>query len=169
MCGICGIYNYTSLHPADPAILFKMNKTIIHRGPDDSGIWHEGPVGLAMRRLSIIDLHNGAQPVWNEDRSICAVYNGEIYNYEALTKTLTDKNHKFTSKCDSEVLVHLYETYGYEMLQYLKGMFAFALWDKKKKYFLLPATVLELSLSFIQRLMVICYSDPRLNACWREA
>ncbi len=133
MCGICGVINLDrSLH-VDTATLKAMNQRIVHRGPDDDGFYVSGNVGLAMRRLSIIDLKSGKQPVTNEDRSIWLVYNGEIYNYRELRSQLADRGHRFLSQSDTETIVHLYEEYGQECVRHLRGMFAFALWDAKKR------------------------------------
>lgn len=130
MCGICGYYG-----KGDEALLKKMNDLMVHRGPDDEGVWIDQtiPIGLAMRRLSIIDLSTGAQPLFNEDKSLVIVFNGEIYNYKALKYELVKKGHRFISQSDTEVLIHGYEEYGQELPKYLNGMFAFALWDGNKK------------------------------------
>ena len=117
----------------DKKLLKKMADTIRHRGPDDFGYYTDDEVSLANLRLSIIDLKKGKQPIFNENKSIVLVYNGEIYNYKELTKKLKEKKHIFTTNSDSEVIVHAYEEYGYDCLKYFNGMFAFALWDSKKK------------------------------------
>ncbi|UPW02372.1 asparagine synthase (glutamine-hydrolyzing) [Halorussus gelatinilyticus] len=110
-----------------------MNDCQTHRGPDDSGIYRDGPVGLAHRRLSIIDLDGGRQPIFNEDGSVAVVFNGEIYNYRSLRETLQRAGHRFESDTDTEVLVHLYEEEGPEFVKRLDGMFAFALWDADRR------------------------------------
>jgi len=133
MCGICGVINLdVSLH-VDTVTLKAMNQRIVHRGPDDEGFYVSGNVGLAMRRLSIIDLQSGKQPVTNEDRTIWLVYNGEIYNYRELRAQLLERGHRFLSQSDTETIVHLYEEYGQECVRHLRGMFAFALWDAKQR------------------------------------
>lgn len=114
-----------------------MNATLIHRGPDEEGFFQEGPVGLANRRLSILDLSGGRQPVFNEDGSIVVVYNGEIYNYPQLRRELEARGHRFRTRTDTEVLVHLYEEYGEALATRLRGMFAFALYDRKRRGMLL--------------------------------
>lgn len=114
-----------------------MCDAMLHRGPDDDGYYVEGHVGLGMRRLSIIDLKNGHQPAWNEEHDICVVTNGEIYNYRELRLELISRGHLFTTGSDTEVIVHLYEEMGEQCIQRLRGMFAFALWDKKKQLLLL--------------------------------
>lgn len=114
-----------------------MNGQIVHRGPDDEGYYTDGTCGLAMRRLSIIDLHTGHQPIANEDESIWIVFNGEIYNFSELRHDLEAKGHRFRTKTDTEALVHLYEEYGVEGLSKLRGMYAYAIWDTRKKKLLL--------------------------------
>lgn len=129
MCGITGIVNFSSTDQ-DKKILRSMTDQIIYRGPDSSGYFQDKFVGLGMRRLSIIDLTTGDQPISNEDNTITVVFNGEIYNYLHLRQELIKKGHKFKTNSDTEVLVHLYEEMGMEMVYKLNGMFAFAVWDK---------------------------------------
>ncbi len=133
MCGICGIVNFNG-RPVVEAGLKKMNELLCHRGPDEEGYYINGKcsVGLGMRRLSVIDLATGSQPIYNENKTIAVVLNGEIYNFQELRKDLEER-HKFYTKTDTEVIVHLYEDYGVGCLEYLRGMFAFALWDEKRK------------------------------------
>ena len=114
-----------------------MADAIAHRGPDDEGYYASGPVGLGFRRLSIIDLHTGHQPIANEDGTVWIVFNGEIYNFQELREQLLAKGHKFTSKTDTEVIVHLYEEYGADCVTRLRGMFAFAIWDERKQLLML--------------------------------
>jgi asparagine synthase (glutamine-hydrolysing) len=133
MCGICGIVNLTDNHPINKFNLEQMNNTIRHRGPDDDGYYLDQTAGLAMRRLSIIDLNTGHQPISNEDGSIWIVFNGEIYNYRELRQTLEQKGHVFTTLTDTETIVHAYEAYGDDCVQHLNGMFAFAIWDQKRR------------------------------------
>lgn len=137
MCGIYGIVHFSSSdQPCEPA-LTHMGDVIQHRGPDDSGHYSAGSVGLGMRRLSIIDLAGGHQPISNEDQTVWVVLNGEIYNYQALRKTLQNKRHQFRTGSDTEVTVHLYEEYGIAFLQKLRGMFGVALWDARQRRLLL--------------------------------
>ena len=137
MCGICGILTLGNVQIPREALI-RMNATMVHRGPDDEGYYHQGSsVGLAMRRLSIIDCHAGHQPIHNEDCTIWLIFNGEIYNYQELKNNLHSSGHKFYTSSDTEVLVHLYEEYGYRFVDYLRGMFAFALYDHKKNLLLL--------------------------------
>jgi len=134
MCGICGklIVN-GSLVQVDRDLLGSMMETIRHRGPDDEGMYISDSIGLAHRRLSIIDLNTGKQPISNEDGTVWVVFNGEIYNYRELTSLLGSKGHRFRTTTDTEVLVHLYEEFGEAFLPMLRGMFGFALWDAKTK------------------------------------
>ena len=133
MCGICGTYSIGDSRPVSDLLLREMNRTMIHRGPNDEGYHVDGPVGLAMRRLSIIDLETGRQPLSNEDNSIWIVFNGEIYNFQELRVGLSKKGHIFRTASDTEVIVHLYEEYGDDCVTFLNGMFAFAIWDSNKK------------------------------------
>jgi len=133
MCGITGIYQSNSNKGIDELFLKKMTGVLYHRGPDDEGYYFDSQVGLGIRRLSIIDLETGHQPIHNEDKTIWIVLNGEIYNYQELGKELRIKGHIFYTKSDTETIVHLYEEYGVGCLKYLRGMFAFALWDKRNK------------------------------------
>ena len=136
MCGICGVIDMEGhLVPSD--LIRKMCHSIRHRGPDDEGIWVDGSIGLGIRRLSIIDLHTGRQPIFNESGTIIAVINGEIYNHHSLRKSLQNIGHVFHTNTDVEVIVHLYEEYGDKCVEKLNGMFAFALWDKTNKKLLL--------------------------------
>src|SRR6478609_7094040 len=131
MCGICGI---ASMHrAADPERLAAMSETLVHRGPDADGMFVDGPVGLASRRLSIIDLDTGDQPIASEDGSVVVVQNGEIYNYEELTHELVRAGHRFRTHGDTEVLVHAYEEWGLRFAERLRGMFAVALWDSARR------------------------------------
>lgn len=130
---MCGIVGYSHVNPsdhADPVVLADMCGTIIHRGPDDQGIYTHGPTGLAMRRLSIIDLHTGHQPIANETGTVWIVQNGEIYNYQELAQWLLQRGHRLSTSSDTEVIVHLYEELGERCLDRLRGMFAFAIWDQ---------------------------------------
>jgi asparagine synthase (glutamine-hydrolysing) len=113
--------------------LADMNRQIVHRGPDDDGFLVEGNVGLAMRRLSIIDIRTGHQPISNEDETVWIVYNGELYNHQDLRKDLEVRGHRYRTKSDTETIVHLYEEYGRDCVKYLRGMFAFAIWDRRRR------------------------------------
>src|SRR2546430_4550421 len=137
MCGIVGIVHSASGHPVSPAAIRQMCSAIRHRGPDDEGTYVDGPVGLGMRRLSIIDLAGGHQPIFNEDRSKAIVFNGEIYNYRELRRGLIARGHAFATQGDTETILHLYEEEGQNCVRQLRGMFAFAIWDvRARKLFL---------------------------------
>jgi asparagine synthase (glutamine-hydrolysing) len=136
MCGICGIVSLSG-ETVDPAVVAAMNDTLVHRGPDSAGSFAEGSVALAARRLSIIDLEGGDQPIGNEDGRIQVVQNGEIYNHAELRKRLERSGHTFRTRCDTEVLVHLYEERGPAFVEELRGMFAIALWDRLEQRLLL--------------------------------
>ena len=134
MCGIAGKLNFDFQKPVEAGLMKKMAQTLKHRGPDDEGVYVKGNVGLALRRLSIIDLSRaGRQPMANEDQTIQIVFNGEIYNFPELKKDLIKRGHRFSSASDTETIIHLYEEYGKDCLKYLRGMFAFAIWDERKK------------------------------------
>jgi len=134
MCGITGFWKRPSGAEGD---LGTMTKTLVHRGPDEGGLFAEGPVGLGNRRLSILDLEGGRQPVYNEDGSLVVVYNGEIYNYPSLRRALEARGHRFSTSADTEILVHAYEEYGLEFMSHLRGMFAFALYDRHRRRLIL--------------------------------
>ncbi len=136
MCGICGIYNFTE-EPTDEQLVRSMMGRIIHRGPDDEGFVASGPVALGQRRLSIIDLATGHQPLSNEDQTVWITYNGEIYNFHELMDNLLQRGHRFRTQSDTEAIVYAYEEYGLECFSRLNGMYAFALWDGRAKRLLL--------------------------------
>lgn len=133
MCGLCGIINYEKERIVKNDDLKQMANSIRHRGPDDEGYYINGNIGLAFRRLSIIDLNNGNQPLSNLNESIYIVFNGEIYNFLELRKILVHKGYIFKTQTDTEVILHLYEEYGVDCLKFLRGMFAFAIWDNNKQ------------------------------------
>ncbi len=128
MCGIAGIIRWDG-QPVFEHEIRSMCGMMVHRGPDDEGIYVGGGVGLGMRRLSIIDLEGGQQPVLNEDGSVWVVFNGEIYNYRELRRSSSARGHTFRTDSDTETIVHLYEDYGARCVDQLRGMFAFAIWD----------------------------------------
>lgn len=133
MCGIVGIFVHQGIRPVDEAVLHKMNEALVHRGPDDGGVHIEPGVGLGHRRLSIIDMSGGHQPIYNEDKSVSVVFNGEIYNYQELKTELERAGHLFCTDSDTEVIVHGWEQWGEDCVHHFRGMFAFAIWDKKKE------------------------------------
>lgn len=132
MCGFVGFWNTPEVADYE-TVIHAMADRIIHRGPDDAHYYVDDDISLGFRRLSIIDLEGGRQPILNEDGSKALLFNGEIYNYQSLREDLLQKGHTFTTKSDSETILHGYEEYGKEILQKLRGMFAFVIWDKKEK------------------------------------
>lgn len=137
MCGIAGIFNIHQAPPIDSNLLQAINTVQSHRGPDDQGYYVADNIGLAHRRLSIIDLSGGHQPVFNEDKSVCVVFNGEIYNFESLVNELTQLGHQFATRSDTEVIVHAWEEWGEQCISRFHGMFTFALWDINKQSLLI--------------------------------
>lgn len=137
MCGIAGIVHTDATHPVDMPLLRRMTGVMAHRGPDADGFHMAAGVGLGHRRLSIIDVSGGDQPIYNEDRSKVVILNGEIYNFPALRAALEAKGHRFATRSDTEAIVHAYEEYGEECVRHLRGMFAFALWDGAARRLLL--------------------------------
>ena len=133
MCGIAGKFAFGHGDSVSPELLKRMCDTIVHRGPDDEGFYVKGPIGLGHRRLSIIDLDSGHQPLANEDSTVWVVFNGEIYNYLELREDLIQRGHTFRTSSDTEVIVHLYEEIGEDFVTRLRGMFAIALWDERKR------------------------------------
>ena len=133
MCGIAGYIYHDAARPAEQRILAAMNAAITHRGPDSDGFHLAGTVGIAMRRLAIIDVATGRQPLCNEDGSVWIVFNGEIYNHPALRAALEQRGHVFKTHSDTECIVHAYEEYGDDCVRHLRGMFAFAIWDQKRR------------------------------------
>ena len=133
MCGICGVLNFNrDKHVAEPDVR-KMCQVIQHRGPDDEGVYVNGQIGLGMRRLSIIDVAQGHQPIQNEDGTVWIVFNGEIYNYQEIRQELIQKGHQFRTNSDTETILHAYEEFGDRCPEKLNGMFGFAIWDEKKR------------------------------------
>jgi asparagine synthase (glutamine-hydrolysing) len=137
MCGIYGKLNLDSEEPVGEELLAASTDSLHHRGPDGRGLYRWGPVGLGHRRLSIIDLNTGDQPISNEDGNVWVVYNGEIYNFQELRRELEGRGHRFRTTSDTEVIVHLYEDAGPACVERLQGMFAFALWDQRRRRLLL--------------------------------
>ncbi len=137
MCGICGVVDFHRPEAVDPRVLSAMNAALRHRGPDEEGTYRAPHVGLAMRRLRVIDPSGGGQPMGNEDGSVWVVYNGEIYNFRELREDLIRRGHRFRARSDTEVIVHAYEEDGEECVARFRGMFAFALWDARRTRLLL--------------------------------
>ena len=133
MCGIAGILEFARDARASAAALREMCRVISHRGPDDEGFYTDGAVGIGMRRLSIVDVVGGHQPISNEDGTLWIVFNGEIYNHLALREQLIARGHRYSTHSDTETIIHLYEEYGADCVQHLRGMFAFAIWNRNAK------------------------------------
>lgn len=162
MCGICGIIDLQHrTKPAErQASVAQMNARIFHRGPDEGSQESYATSTLAMRRLSIIDLHTGSQPIYNETKTVAVFFNGEIYNYLELLEELQAKGHRFQTKSDTETLVHLYEEYGPSMTQYLRGMYAFCIYDQvRERYFLARDRFGEKPLFYHQKEGVLSFSS----------
>src|SRR2546423_7827228 len=137
MCGIAAIFGHgVDAPPVDRDELIRIRDRMIHRGPDGDGLWisEDRRVGLGHRRLTIVDLTDaGLQPMWNSERTLCVIYNGEIYNYPELRAQLSGRGFQFVSNCDTEVLLHLYAEKAEKMVDELRGMYAFAIWDAKQR------------------------------------
>ncbi len=133
MCGIAGIFDISGKREINPNVLNSMNQVQFHRGPDEGGTYIDKGVGLAHRRLSIIDLSSGQQPLFNHDRSVCIVFNGEIYNFQELNLRLKARGYIFKTHSDTETIVHAWEEWGEQCVEHLRGMFAFAIWDEHKE------------------------------------
>ncbi|MFC1668449.1 asparagine synthase (glutamine-hydrolyzing) [Chlamydiota bacterium] len=132
MCGIFGVVR-NNRKPIDKDRVIKATRLLQHRGPDDEGYYIDESVGLGMRRLSIIDLDRGGQPIWNEDKNLCIIYNGELYNFKELRNELLGRGHCFSTESDTEVIIHLYEEFGVNCLEKMNGMFSFAIWNVQTK------------------------------------
>lgn len=137
MCGIAGTYNYANDEPINTFVLRQMTNVLMHRGPDDDGFYVSGRIGLGHRRLSIIDVAAGHQPIFNEDGTMAIVFNGEIYNYRELARLVESRGHKLQTQSDTETILHLYEEFGDACVEHLRGMFAFAIWDSREQKLLL--------------------------------
>ena len=133
MCGITGIFDTRGKRDIDRAALVRMNESQHHRGPDEGSVHVEPGVGFGHRRLSIIDVATGQQPLFNEDGSVCVVFNGEIYNFQELVPELQALGHVFRTHSDTEVIVHAWEAWGEQCVTRFRGMFAFALWDRNRE------------------------------------
>jgi len=137
MCGICGQFNFGDQAPVNPQDLQQMTSCLVHRGPDEEGHYLSGSLGLGFRRLSIIDLEGGHQPMSDVDQSVWVVFNGEIYNFRELRKELESHGHRFRTSSDTEVIVHGYKQWGVDVLDHFNGMFGLAIWDEKKRQLML--------------------------------
>ena len=177
MCGISSLYQFTKISQQDKQNLMRMNREMHYRGPDGEGYWNDDTCAMAHTRLSIIGLDNGAQPLLNADKSLVLICNGEIYNYKELRQHVAERGYVCSTDSDCEVILYLYELYGEKCLQHLRGMFAFCLYDlKKKKLFAARDRVGEKTLYFAQLPTGIVFStelkailkyyipNPQLNA-----
>ena len=148
MCGICGQFNFIGHQAVEPALIRKMTQTIVHRGPDDEGYFFAGPVGLGFRRLSIIDLAGGHQPMSDVDETVWVLFNGEIYNFRELRHDLEGRGHHFRTMSDTEVIVHGYREWGAEVFDRLNGMFGIAIWDAQKQRLILARDAMGIKLVY---------------------
>lgn len=148
MCGICGQYNFKDQTPVDPDVIKRMTRTLVHRGPDDEGFYFSGPLGFGFRRLSIIDLQGGHQPMSDQEESVWIVFNGEIYNFPELKKKLEGFGHVFRTKSDTEVIIHGYKQWGADVFNHLNGMFGLAIWDVNKKKLILARDPMGIKLVY---------------------
>src|SRR5256886_9050963 len=133
MCGIAGQFNFQRHEPVERDTIVRMARSIAHRGPDDEGFFIAGPVGLGFRRLSIIDLASGHQPMSDAEETVWIIFNGEIYNYKELRGELQSKGHQFRTNSDTEVIIHGYKEWGTDVFNHLNGMFGLAIWDVRKQ------------------------------------
>lgn len=148
MCGICGQFNFESLAPVRRPDIEAMAKTITHRGPDDEGYFFDGPLGFGFRRLSIIDLSGGHQPMSDAEESVWVIFNGEIYNFHELKRELEQHGHVFRTKSDTEVIIHGYKQWGDEVLNRLNGMFGLAIWDVRQRRLVLARDAMGIKLLY---------------------
>src|SRR6476659_4069920 len=148
MCGICGQFNFARNEPVEPATIRRMTDSIRHRGPDDEGYLISGPLGLGFRRLSIIDLSGGHQPMSDTEETVWVVFNGEIYNYLDLRSELESHGHKFRTRSDTEVILHGYKQWGDEVFNHLNGMFGVAVWDVKQRRLLIARDAMGIKLIY---------------------
>ena len=148
MCGICVQFSSAADSPVDPVTVRRMTDTIAHRGPDDEGYFISGPIGLGFRRLSIIDLAGGHQPMFDAERSVCVIFNGEIYNYQELRLQLQGRGHHFQTSSDTEVIVHGYKEWGTDVFNHLNGMFGLGIWDLEKKRLVIARDAIGIKLIY---------------------
>jgi asparagine synthase (glutamine-hydrolysing) len=148
MCGICGQFNFVRNEPVEPATIQRMTGTMVHRGPDDEGCFISGPLGLGFRRLSIIDLAGGHQPMSHADETVWVIFNGEIYNYRELRAELQGKSHQFTTNSDTEVIIHGYKEWGTNVFNHLNGMFGLAIWDAPNERLLVARDAMGIKLIY---------------------
>src|SRR5438067_4742465 len=148
MCGICGQFNFAGDEPVEPATIRRMTDSIAHRGPDDEGYFFSGSLGLGFRRLSIIDLAGGHQPMSDTEETVWVIFNGEIYNFPELRAELEQRDHQFRTRSDTEVIVHGYKEWGTEVFNHLNGMFGLAIWDVKRRRLVLARDAMGIKLIY---------------------
>src|SRR6267143_708854 len=148
MCGICGQYNFGSQSPVDRHDIESMTGSLVHRGPDDEGSYVAGPLGLGFRRLSIIDLGGGHQPMSDPEETVWVIFNGEIYNFRELRQELESRGHQFRTKSDTEVIVHGYQQWGTDVFDRLNGMFGVAIWDARRQRLVLARDAMGIKLVY---------------------
>jgi len=157
MCGICGQFNFAGDQVVDPQLIARMTQTIVHRGPDDDGYFIKGSLGLGFRRLSIIDLQGGHQPMSDADEKVWVIFNGEIYNYPELRANLERFGHRFRTRSDTEVIVHGYKQWGLDVFEHLNGMFGVAIWDVERRRLVVSRDAMGI------KLIYYCISGGRLT------
>src|SRR4029453_7427055 len=148
MCGICGQFNFGNGAPVDLVDVKNMTSTLVHRGPDDEGYYVSGPLGLGFRRLSIIDLGGGHQPMSDAEGAVWVIFNGEIYNFRELRQELESRGHRFRTKSDTEVIVHGYKQWGTDVFDRLNGMFGVAIWDARTQRLVLARDAMGIKLIY---------------------
>src|SRR5215469_7455739 len=148
MCGICGQLNFAKDEPVNTETIRRMSRSMLHRGPDDEGNYVSGEVGLGFRRLSIIDLSGGHQPMSDAEQTVQVVFNGEIYNFRELRKDLESRGHQFRTRSDTEVIVHGYKQWGTEVFNRLNGMFGIAIWDVKQRRLIVARDAMGIKLIY---------------------
>src|SRR5438477_4265083 len=148
MCGICGQFNFVRNEPVEPDTIRRMTQTMVHRGPDDEGHFISGRVGLGFRRLSIIDLAGGHQPMSDAEETVWVILNGEIYNFKELRSELEGLGCVFRTRSDTEVIIHGYKEWGTEVLNHLNGMFGLAIWDVTKKRLIVARDAMGIKLIY---------------------
>src|SRR6516165_5531558 len=148
MCGICGQFNFANEVAVYPETVTRMARSIIHRGPDDEGCYFDGSLGFGFRRLSIIDLAGGHQPMSDAEETVWIIFNGEIYNYKELRAELQTKGHQFRTNSDTEVIIHGYVEWGTDVFNRLNGMFGLAIWDVQKERLILARDAMGIKLIY---------------------
>ena len=148
MCGICGQFNFGDRAPVVLHDVEQMTKTLVHRGPDDEGYYVSGPLGLGFRRLSIIDLGGGHQPMSDAEETVWVIFNGEIYNFRELRQDLEGRGHRFRTNSDTEVIVHGYKQWGTDVFDRLNGMFGVAIWDAQSQRLVLARDAMGIKLVY---------------------